>query len=138
MADVIGRQASITVSGSAVATVANGYVVAGDFRVHEHDATRFGDVHDRVTCGTNNGSIVLECFIDSATTPPIPNGTIVDVVLTLASGRTYTASGSNGGGIVTAMSVQARANGGSPPQVARYTIRMTAEGAAGTQAVIVA
>lgn len=137
MADIIGRQASITVS-SGVATVANGYVVGFELDISIHDTTRFGDVHNRFTSGINGAILTLECWIDSATTPPIPTGSVVDVVFTLASGRTYTASGSNGGGIIQGVSLQARANNRSPAQVVRYVIRMTAEGAAGTQAVIAA
>lgn len=137
MADLIGRQASITVSAG-VATVANGHVVAFDLDLTMHDTTRFGDVHQRYTPGINGANLVLDCFMDSATTPPIPTGTVVDIVFTLGTSRTYTASGSNGGGIIQGVSIRAQANQGSPVQIVRYTIRMTAEGAAGTQAVIAA
>lgn len=137
MSDLIGREASITVSAG-VATVANGFVI--DFQSSKplHSVPRFNDRHNRYVAGIGDTTIVIDCWIDSATTPIIPDGAIVDVVVTLAAGRTYTASGTNGGGIIESINVRAQANQGSPAQVVRYVIKITSEGTAGTIPIVAA
>ncbi len=131
MSDIIGRQASI--SGTGIATVANGYIIDSDFRITLDDTTRFGDVAERFTATITGGRLTVQCFIDSGTTPAIPTGTGVVVTVTLASGRTYTITN----GIIESVSTHAQANQGSPVQVVRYGIRVTAV-SSGVQPVIAA
>ena len=138
MAELLGRQASVTFAGTEIdETVLFGHAVNLGVTKPLFDVARFGDVADRLVAGNEGGQASVRFFVDSSlgTAPPKPTGTVASLVITTVTGNTYTIQA-----IVARTNYSATASGGSPPQVVGYDFRVSlASGdAVGTSAVIVA
>jgi len=120
MADLIGRQASITFSG--ISTPANGHVVSFKETLLTDETTRFADVAERLTPTITQCRIRVRCFVDSATTPALTTGTGAVATVTLGPSRTYTVTN----GLLIDVETYAQSNRGSPAQVVEYVIAGTA------------
>lgn len=136
MAELLGRQASVTWSGTEIdESVLFGHAVQLAIGKPMFDVTRFADVADRFVAGNDSGQSSVRFFIDStlSTAPPKPTGTNATLVITTVSGNTYTITA-----LVERTNYSATASNGSPPQVVGYDFRISATGSAGTEAITVA